>query len=56
MKSKEVLATEALTDVTKHESLETGLRLRDVDQTSARAGFVYSQLYALQLAVSETIL
>lgn len=42
MKSKEeVLATKAMTDLMKLELLKTGLRLKDVYQTSVRAGLVY---------------
>ena len=42
MKSKgDVLATKAMTDLMKLELLKTGLRLKDVYQTSVRAGLVY---------------
>lgn len=41
MGSKEVLATKTMTGLQRHEFLVTGLRLRDVYQTSVRAGFVY---------------
>ena len=41
MKSKEVLATKAMTELMRPELLKTGLRFKDVYQTSARAGFVY---------------